>query len=138
MTKRNGTGPGGTERKRVPQRVNRNSWKPGQSGNPAGRPRGAKDKLPRGSVRLAFLDFLQHCDGRKKMRDAIEAAIMDQGKLGLGYMRLGAQVIDRIDHERKLLGQGALVLFNSPINPLTLRMGLPGPEADGDEDPEDE
>jgi len=112
-------------------------FKPGQSGNKIGRPVGAKDKVPRGSIRLAFLDFMKHCGGRVKMMNAIDRAITKQDKLGLGYMRLGAQVIDRIDHERKLLGQGATVIFHSPIDPLTLRMGLAAPETEA-EDPDDD
>jgi hypothetical protein len=72
-------------------------WLTEVSGNPKGRPLGAKDKIPRGSVRAAYLDLIENRGGHDLMVNAAEAALKAKGKLALGYMELAARVLDRAD-----------------------------------------
>jgi len=71
---------------------------PGVSGNPIGRPPGVKDKLPRGSVAAVFRDFISTKGGHDKMLEAVDAGVKNHRR-ALGYLELGARVLDRVDAE---------------------------------------
>lgn len=116
--------------------------KGGPSPNPTwkGRPRGSKDKVPRGSVRGAYEAFIATGGGVEKMTKVIDKAIsgflkpkagVEKGRLALSVIELGAKVLDRIDQQQEGLGAGVTINVLG-INPMALRPGgvsqLPAPE----------
>lgn len=86
----------------------------------AGRPKGAKDKRPRaGSIRAVYQDFIENRDGHDKMVNALDDGIQSS-KRALGYMELGARVLDRVDDKNG--NRGAVTInFISNIRPARLR-----------------
>lgn len=95
----------------------------GVSGNPKGRPVGAADRIRRSAIRAAYEDLFRHCDGEAQMLRALEAGIRAGGKLALGYLELGARLLDGAGRPQR-----TQIIFNSPLNPQSLRVSL----GDGD------
>ena len=70
------------------RRANATSFKPGRSGNPAGRPPGIVEKSPRNTVGAAFDEVLR--SSPELMTDAIRRGL--QGRNALGYLELWARI----------------------------------------------
>lgn len=67
--------------------------------NPAGRPKGAKDRIPRGTVKAVYQDLLESYNGHELMVEAAFRALNNkkQGTLAHRHMELAAKVLDRVD-----------------------------------------
>ena len=64
-------------------------------GNTFGRPKGAKDRRPRiGTIKAVYEDLIETRDGHQLMLERVEAGIRDP-KRALGYLDLGARVLDK-------------------------------------------
>lgn len=94
----------------------RRLFQPGGPGGP-GRPRGAKNKLP--TIRRVYETVIAERDGHQKMVDAVDEGLQSS-KRALGYLELGARVLDRVDTKG---GNGVpvTILFVSNIRPERLR-----------------
>lgn len=99
----------------------------GQSGNPRGRPKGAKDKGPRaGSIRKVYQDFYDARNpetgttGYQDMLKAVKEGVRNP-KRALGYLELGAKVLDRVDQQTGQAGPRVTIVFQSSINLEKLR-----------------
>lgn len=98
----------------------RTSFQPGCKRGP-GRPKGSKDKGPRvGSIRAVYQDFIAVRDGHDKMLDAVDDGITNP-KRALGYLELGARVLDRVDEQKTGNGVAVTINFISNIRPERLR-----------------
>jgi hypothetical protein len=91
-------------------------YRKGESGNRAGRPRGARDKVPRSAVRAAFQDFIERANGEGAMRKAIEAGVKGGGRLALGYCELAAKILDRTKQP-----ENTRIVFECPLDPRRLQ-----------------
>lgn len=69
----------------------RTSFKPGQPGGP-GRPKGSKDRVPRGSIKAAFVEVIEA--DPSLISEAIRRGL--QGRNALGYLDLGAKLLKEI------------------------------------------
>jgi len=96
---------------RGPARDARGRILPGHQATKVGRTKGAKDKLPRGSVKAVLQQLIAEGDGHEKMLKAIDAGIQADPKTALGYLDLAARVLDRPDDT-----QGRVVIFNLHTN----------------------
>ena len=66
-------------------------------GNTFGRPLGAKDRRPRrGTIKAVYEDLIESRDGHQLMLERVEAGIKDP-KRALGYLELGAKVLDKTE-----------------------------------------
>ena len=111
-------------------------FRAGESGNPKGRPKGSKDKLPRGSVRAAFEELIAAHGGHDSMVNAILGGLMKGGSAALGFMELGAKVLDRTNRHGKAFPQAVQINFNSPLKRAKFRAVMPalnGKPQDGDD-----
>jgi hypothetical protein len=62
-----------------------------------GRPKGAKDKMPRGSVKAVLHRLIQDGNGDQKMYDAINAGLQAKPDTAIKFLDLGARVLDKTD-----------------------------------------
>lgn len=99
-------------------RATSTSFKAGQSGNRRGRPKGAKDKIPRGSIKRVYERFLEECDGEEAMLRALIDGIGDR-KRALGFLELGARVLDRVQDQSA--GRPVTIIFRSSVQFEKLR-----------------
>lgn len=72
--------------------ASRTSFRKGATPGP-GRPKGSRDRVPRGSVKAAFETFLAEHGGQRALVDAIAAGIKDRRR-ALGFLALAAKVLD--------------------------------------------
>jgi hypothetical protein len=103
------SGPGGTSAtegageprptaRRPPSHTSAGKFAKGNGLGP-GRPKGSKDTKPRiGSIRAVYDELIETRGGHKLMLDAVEAGLKDK-KRALGYLELGAKVLDRAEEE---------------------------------------
>jgi hypothetical protein len=87
--------PGGNGKaiaKTVPKQLT--PWKPGQSGNPAGRPQGARSKLGEAFIKAMLTDFTEHGN------NAIEAVRADKPDqyLKVIAMILPKEIVAEVSH----------------------------------------
>jgi len=76
-----------------------------------GRPKGSKDTRPRiGSIKAVYDELIETRGGHKLMLDAVEAGLKDK-KRALGYLELGAKVLDKSEAV-----QGKFVHFHLHTN----------------------
>src|SRR6266508_2689208 len=62
-----------------------------------GRPKGSKDTRPRrSSIKATYDELFDTRGGHRLMLDALEAGLKDKTR-ALGYLKLGAKVLDRAD-----------------------------------------
>ena len=102
-----------------------------------GRTVGAKDKFFSrrgvGSLRRAYQEFIEQRDGHRKMVDALEAGIKNP-KTALGFMELGAKVLDKTE---EIAGRVVHFHIHTNVDPFKLRaagaphglVGRPAPQA---------
>jgi hypothetical protein len=77
-----------------------------------GRPKGSKDTKPRiGSIKAVYNHLIDHGHGLDLMETALEKGLTDGGRVGLGYMELGAKLFDKVEEE-----QGKIVHFHLHTN----------------------
>lgn len=87
----------------------------------AGRPKGSKDTRPRvGSIRAVYQDFIGARGGHDKMLEAVDEGVQNP-KRALGYLELGARVLDRVDDRKNGGGPTVNIIFKSSIDPSKLR-----------------
>lgn len=96
------------------------SWVKGQSGNPKGKPKGAKDKVPRGSVKQAFEEFINVRGGQRAMVDAISAGMRDKRR-ALGFLELAAKVFREVGPGSEAESRPITIVFESPLRPERLK-----------------
>jgi hypothetical protein len=76
-----------------------------------GRPKGSKDTRPRiGSIKAVYDELIETRGGHKLMLEAVEAGLKDK-KRALGYLELGAKVLDKSEEV-----QGKFVHFHLHTN----------------------
>lgn len=73
-----------SKKHQIPDALKVNVWKDGQSGNPAGRPKGARNKLGEGFLNALYDDFKEN--GPKAIADA-------RSESPLGYVRVCASLL---------------------------------------------
>ena len=95
-------------------------WLRSQSGCAPGpgRPKGAKDRLPRGSVKAAWDRVMATKDGHESLDDAIRAGLKDR-RQRLGFLELGA----RLNRE---IGPGTEIAGGRPHPPCRAHAGTRG------------
>ena len=77
-----------------------------------GRPKGQKDTRPRrGSIKAVYLELIEAGQGHEKMLKAVNAGIQADPKTALGYLELGAKVLDKTEEV-----QGKFVHFHLYTN----------------------
>lgn len=102
----------------------------GVSGNPRGRPKGAKDKRPRASMRAIITALVEAYRGDEQMTEALHRILADylekptahRGRLVLALGELWAKVVDRVDEKQEGLGAGVTINVLG-IDPMKLRPG---------------
>lgn len=75
-----------------------------------GRPKGSKDRVPRGALRRAYKEFMECRGGFEMMVEAIQRGIRDP-KRALGFLELGAKVLDRPGQEEGASEPRAQIVF---------------------------
>ena len=105
------------------------AWKPGQSGNPAGRPRGARSKLSELTLTKLLADFEQHGDAvitsvRTKNPTAYLAAVVSllpkqQEKLESPFADLTAEELDRLEEFLKSQRAKPIIEIEATAEPAT-------------------
>lgn len=84
-----------------------------------GRPKGAKDKVPRGLMSAVIDQFVRGYAGFGKLLDALDDGVQNP-KRALGYLELVAKVKDRVE-EKNGAGTTVNVIFKSSLDPSRLR-----------------
>jgi hypothetical protein len=117
---------------RIPSRILKGKKTGGRDfvcGDPrAGRPEGARDRLPRGSIRLAFQQLIEAYQGHELMVAAIVDALKAKGRVGLGYMELAARVLDKA---QDVTGSTVVINFISNLDKRKLRKSRPPAKPSG-------
>lgn len=81
-------------------RMKHPDWKPGQSGNPAGRPKGSKDKFTK--LKDTFLSALETLGGEKFM-------VLAAQKDPIGFLRIVGKMLPR-EIRGDITGQAPLIV----------------------------
>ena len=94
-------------------------WEKGKSANPAGRPVGAKDKIPRGTLKAVYQDLLEAYNGHQLMLNQALKALKNRKAttLALGHMELGAKVLDRVGDVSPTVN----ITLTSNVDPAALK-----------------
>ena len=94
-------------------------WKKGQSANPAGRPVGAKDKIPRGTLKAVYQDLLEAYNGHTLMLNQALKALKNRKAttLALGHMELASKVLDRVGD----VAPTVTIILKSNVDPTALK-----------------
>jgi hypothetical protein len=94
-------------------------FKKGESGNPKGRPVGAKDKIPRGTVTAVYQDLLEAYNGHTLMRNQALKALRARKAtpLALGHMELAAKVLDKVGEQAPTV----TIILKSNVDPAALK-----------------
>jgi Family of unknown function (DUF5681) len=94
-------------------------WEKGKSANPAGRPKGAKDKIPRGTLKAVYQELLEAYNGHELMLGQALKALKNRKAttLALGHMELASKVLDRVGDVAPTVN----INLNSNVNPAALK-----------------
>lgn len=104
-------------------------WKPGQSGNPAGRPKGARNKLGEAFLEAMASDF--EVNGQEAIERVREERPQDYLKIIASILPRQAEIkIDNYEHLNDVQLRAALSSAIRDLAALGVDIGL-GPGADG-------
>ena len=95
------------------------SFKKGCAPGP-GRPKGARDRVPRGSVKAAYETFVAARGGQAKIVDAIERGIRDPRR-SLGFLELYAKVLKEIGAGSDDGGAPGIILLSGGLDVRAFR-----------------
>jgi hypothetical protein len=119
-----------------PKRATSTSFKPGQSGNPKGRPPGIKEALPRGAFKAAYDRVL--AKDPQLLDTVIRAGLKGQPKArnAVPFLELGAKLGKEIGGNAAEDSRPVIFHFHTNLNPLALsgavlqqQRSLPAPAA---------
>jgi len=125
------------------KRANSTSFKPGQSGNPRGRPRGIQETRPRNSVRAAWNAVTDRYP--KLVEDVIYEGLSRGRKQGrmpgrpldaLPFVTLGARVNREIGADPGQVSRPVTIIVNTNVDPMKLRVKVSEPPEGEEEDGE--
>lgn len=97
----------------------RTSWKPGQSGNPKGRPPGIVETKPRGLMRQLFDDALD-ANTRQRTVQTLQDVLTDRRRV-IDALTLGARLTREIGLGSDEGSARVTIIFKSPLRPEKLR-----------------
>jgi hypothetical protein len=104
----------------MPKRATSTSFKPGQSGNPKGRPPGIKEALPRGAFRAAYDRVL--AKDPQLLDTVIRAGLKGQPKArnAVPFLELGAKLGKEIGADAEHDTRPVIFHFHTNLNPMAL------------------
>ena len=86
-----------------------------------GRPKGAKDRFPRGSIKAAWDRVMATREGYESLDEAIRAGLKDR-RQRLGFLELGARLNREIGPGADVAALPVTVIINgTPLDPSKLR-----------------
>jgi hypothetical protein len=100
------------------RRPNATSFKPGQSGNPKGKPKGAKDRLPRGMMRQLYAAAIEK--KHAKVVKLIEGYVVSE-KYGLQAHELAGKLFKEIGPaDAATAMKPTVIIIKTNVNMLAL------------------